>query len=139
MPLFDPSPYEVLGVARDAADADLDAAVEAADAGGRFTPEQVRAAAEVLRDPVRRLELDVQHLLPPEPVDEAAVLLAPVLEARLPFPDRPPVSVGDLTAVHRRELAAEFAEPPPPPAGFPAVPERFQADASVLPPFEPPR
>lgn len=139
MPLFDPSPYEVLGVPREAADADLDAAVEAAQADGRFTPEQVRAAAEVLRDPLRRLELDVQHLLPPEPVDGAAVLLAPVLEAPLPFPERAPLAVGDLTAVHRRELTAEFADPPPPPAGFPGVPERFQADASVLPPFEPPR
>lgn len=147
MALFEPSPYEVLGLARDAGPDELDAAVEAAveaaaqAAAGRdgFSVEQLEAAAQVLRDPVRRLELDVQHLPPPEPVDEAAELLAPLLDAELPFPERAEVKAGDLTAVHRRELAADFAELPPPPAGFPGVPERFQADASVLPPFEPPR
>lgn len=139
MPLWEPSPYEVLGLARDAGPDGLDDAVEAATEVGRFTPEQVQAAAEALRDPARRLELDVQQLLPPEPVDEAAVLLAPVLDAQLPFPERPEWAARDLTALHRRELEADFAEPPPPPTGFPGVPERFQADLSVLPPFEPPR
>ncbi|HWG25843.1 hypothetical protein [Actinospica sp.] len=142
MALFEPSPYEVLGLARDAGPDELDAALEAAleaAAGRDVTVERVEAAARVLRDPVRRLELDVQHLPPPEPVDEAAELLAPLLDAELPFPERAEVTAGDLTAVHRRELAADFAELPPPPAGFPGVPERFQADASVLPPFEPPR
>jgi curved DNA-binding protein CbpA len=145
MGLFEPSPYEVLGLARDAGPDELDAAVEAAvdgvaEAGrGGFSVEQVEAAAQVLSDPVRRLELDVQHLPPPEPVDEAAELLGPLLDAELPFPERAEVEAGDLTAVHRRELAADFAELPPPPAGFPGVPERFQADTSVLPPFEPPR
>lgn len=139
MPLSEPSPYEVLGLPRDADAAAVDDAVDAALAGDRLTPEQVEAAAAVLRDPARRLELDVQHLLPPEPVDEAAVLLAPVLDAQLPFPDRAAWSARELTAVHRRELEADYAPLPAPPAGFPGVPERFGADASVLPPFEPPR
>jgi hypothetical protein len=139
MPLWEPSPYEVLDLARDAGPEALDAAVAAATEAGRFAPEQIEQAAEVLRDPVRRLELDVQHLLPPEPVEEAGVLLAPVLEAQLPFPERPGVTARDLTALYRRELEADFAELPPPPAGFPGVPERFGVDVSVLPPFEPPR
>jgi hypothetical protein len=132
------SPYEVLGLARDAGPEQIDAALAAAIEAG-VPDEQARAAAEVLRDPVSRLELDVRHLLPPEPVDAAAGLLEPVLEAQLPFPERAELTVRDLTAVHRRELAADYAELPPPPAGFPAVPERFGADATVLPPLEPPR
>jgi hypothetical protein len=139
MPLWEPSPYEVLDLARDAGPDELDPAAEAAAEAGRFTPAQVEAAVAVLRDPVRRLELDVQQLLPPEPVDEAGVLLAPVLEAQLPFPERAEVATRDVTALHRRELEADFADVPPPPAGFPGVPERFGVDVSVLPPLEPPR
>jgi hypothetical protein len=139
MPLSDPSPYEVLDLPRDADASRVDAAVEAARETAQYSDAQIDAAAAVLRDPARRLELDVQHLLPPEPVDEAGVLLAPVLDAQLPFPARPVWGPRELTAVHRRELEADHAQLPAPPAGFPGVPERFAADTSVLPPFEPPR
>jgi len=139
MPLQEPSPYEVLGVARDAGPEQIDAASITAVRAGRFTIEEVDAAATLLRDPARRLELDVQHLLPPEPVDEAGRLLAPVLTEPLPFPERAPLAPRDLLAVHRGEIEAEFAEPPPPPAGFPGVPERFAVDLSVLPPIDLPR
>lgn len=139
MPLQEPSPYEVLGLARDADAQEIDAASITAVRAGRFTIEEVDAAAELLRDPVRRLELDAQHLLPPEPVDEAGRLLAPVLSQPLPFPERAPLAAGDLLAVHRGELTAEFAAPAPPPAGFPGVPERFAVDLSLLPPIELPR
>ncbi|HET9168224.1 MAG TPA: hypothetical protein VFN97_02275 [Actinospica sp.] len=139
MPPVDPTPYEVLSLPRDADASAVDAAVDAALADGRYAAEQVEEAGAVLRDPARRLELDVQHLLPPEPVDEAATLLTPASEARLPFPEPPAWSARELTALHRRELEAQFAELPAPPAGFPGVPERFGPDASVLPPFEPPR
>jgi len=139
MPLHESSPYEVLGVARDAGVEEIDRAVGAAIREGRLSAEQVDEAADLLRDPVRRLEFDVQQLPPPEPVDEAGRLLAPVLREPLPFPDRAPLAAGDLLAVHRGEVEADFADPPPPPAGFPGVPERFAADLSVLPPIELPR
>lgn len=139
MPLFEPTPYEVLGLARDA-DADaVDEAVERAVGEGRYPPEQVRAAAGVLRDPARRLELDVQFLLPPEPVPAAEELLEPHLGRPLPFPEPPAWSARDLTGLYRRELEADFAPLPAPPAGLPGVPERFGPDHGVLPPFEPPR
>ena len=139
MPLQEPSPYEVLGIARDAGDEEIDRAVGAALRVGEVPAETVDAAAELLRNPARRLELDAQHLLPPEPVDEAGRLLAPLPEEPLPFPPRAPLAPGDLLAVHRGEVEAQFAEPPAPPAGFPGVPERFAADLSVLPPIELPR
>ena len=139
MPLQEPSPYAVLGIGRDAGDDEIDRAVGAALRIGRVPPEEVDAAADLLRDPARRLELDAQHLLPPEPVDEADRLLAPLLDAPLPFPERPALAPGDLLAVHRAEVEAEFAEPPAPPAGFPGVPDRFTVDMSVLPPIELPR
>jgi len=139
MPLQEPSPYEVLGIARDADDDEIDRAVGAALREERIAPEQVDAASAVLRNPARRLELDAQYLLPPEPVDEADRLLAPLLDEPLPFPRRAPLAPGDLLAVHRGEVEAQFAQPPAPPAGFPAVPERFAADLSVLPPIELPR
>ena len=139
MPVQEPSPYEVLGVARDADDAEIDRALDTALGDARWPAEQVRSAAGVLRDPARRLELDVRDLPAPEPVDEAGRLLAPVAARPLPFPPRAPLEPRDLLAVHRAELEAEYAEPPAPPAGFPGVPERFTADASVLPPIELPR
>ena len=139
MPLQEPSPYEVLGVGRDAGDEEIDQAVGAALRVGRIPAEEVDAAAEQLRSPARRLELDAQQLLPPEPVDEAGRLLAPLLDEPLPFPERAPLAPGDLLAVHRGEVEAQFAEPPAPPVGFPGIPERFAADLSVLPPIELPR
>ena len=139
MPLLEPSPYELLGVARDAGGEEIDRAVDAALGEQRVPAGQVEAAAAVLRDPVRRLELDVQYLLPPEPVDEAGRLLAPAAAGPLPFAPRAPVEARDLLAVHRAEVAAEFAEPPAPPNVFPGVPDRFGPDASVLPPIELPR
>ena len=139
MPVQEPSPYEVLGIARDAGDAEIDRAVGAALREGRVPEAEIDAAATLLRNPARRLELDVLRLLPPEPVDEAARLLAPVLRDPLPFPERAPLVAGDLLAVHRGEVEAEFAEPSAPPAGFPGVPDRFAPDTSVLPPIELPR
>jgi len=139
MPLQEPSPYEVLGIGRDADGDEIDRAVGAALREERMPPGDVDAAADLLRNPARRLELDAQHLLPPEPVDEAERLLAPLLDEPLPFPERAPLAPGDLLAVHRGEVEAEFAPPPAPPAGFPGVPERFAADMSVLPPIELPR
>ena len=139
MPLQEPTPYEVLGIGRDADDDEIDRAVGAALREERLTPREIDAAADLLRNPARRLELDAQHLLPPEPVDEAERLLLPLLEAPLPFPERAPLAAGDLLAVHRGEVEAQFAPPPAPPAGFPGVPERFAADMSVLPPIELPR
>jgi hypothetical protein len=139
MPLQEPSPYEVLGVARDADDDEIDRAVGAALREERIAAEVVDAAAAALRNPARRLELDAQHLLPPEPVDEAERLLAPLLDEPLPFPARAPLASGDLLAVHRGEVEAQFAQPPAPPAGFPGLPERFAPDLSVLPPIELPR
>jgi hypothetical protein len=139
MAVREPSPYEVLGVARDAGDAEIDQAVDTAVDEGPLPVEQVHAAAAVLRDPARRLEWDMQDLLPPEPVDEAGRLLDPVAAEPLPFPPRAPLDARDLLAVHRAELEAEYAEPPAPPAGFPGIPERFTVDMSVLPPIELPR
>ena len=139
MVVQEPSPYEVLGVARDADDAQIDRAADEALGDARWSVEQVRSAAQVLRDPARRLESDVRELPAPEPVDEAGLLLDPVAARPLPFPPRAPLDARDLRAVHRGELEAEHAEPPAPPAGFPGVPERFTADASVLPPIELPR
>ena len=139
MPVQEPSPYEVLGIARDAGDEDIDRAVGAALREERATEAEIDAAATLLRSPARRLELDVLQLLPPEPVDEAARLLAPVLDEPLPYPERAPLVAGDLLAVHRGEVEADFAEPAAPPAGFPGVPERFAVDLSVLPPIELPR
>jgi hypothetical protein len=139
MPLQEPSPYEVLGIARDAADEEIDRAVGAALREERVPIDEVDAAAALLRNPARRLEADAQYLLPPEPVDEAGRLLAPLLDEPLPFPERAPIASRDLLAVHRAEVEAEFARPPAPPAGFPGVPERFGADLSVLPPIELPR
>jgi hypothetical protein len=139
MPLQEPSPYDVLGIVREADDDEIDRAVGAALREGRGEPEEIDAAAALLRDPARRLELDAQHLLPPEPVDEAGRLLAPLLDEPLPFPPRAPIGPADLLAVHRGELEAEFAPPPAPPAGHPGTPDRFAADLSVLPPIELPR
>ena len=139
MAVREPSPYEVLGIARDAGDEEIDRAVQAALTEGRLPLEDVRTAAAVLGDPVRRLELDVRDLQPPEPVDEAGRLLAEAAGQPLPFPPRAPLEARDLLAVHRAELEAEFAEPPAPPAGLPGTPERFAPDLSVLAPIELPR
>ena len=139
MPLHEPSPYQVLGVARDAGVREINLAVAPAVRAGRFNRQQINEAAALLRNPARRLELDVQQVLPPDPVDAVGALLAPVLEQPPPLPDRPPLTAPDLLAVHRGEFEAEYAAPPPPPAQAPPVPGRFTPGLSLLPPIEVPR
>lgn len=139
MPLQEPSPYVVLGVAGNAGVREINTAVGPAIRAGRFTRQQINEAAALLRNPARRLELDVQQPLPPDPVEEVAGLLASVLAEPLPLPERPPLGARDLLAVHRGELEAEFAPPPPPPAGPPPAPARFAPDSALLPPIEVPR
>jgi hypothetical protein len=139
MPLHEPSPYEVLGIPPTAGVREINLAVGPAMRQGRHTRQQIQDAAALLRNPDRRLELDIQQVLPPEPVDGVAELLAPVLDVPLLVVDRPPVSPAALLVVRREELAADFAEPAPATAAAtaePPVPARFAADLSVLPPIE---
>ncbi|KJS62976.1 hypothetical protein [Streptomyces rubellomurinus] len=140
MPLHEPSPYEVLGIPLTAGVREINAAVGRATKAGRYTRQQVQEAAALLRAPDRRLEADLQQPLPPEPVDQAAELLAPALAEPLltiERPAQPPAAA--LLALHRAELAADFADPAP--AGVdpePPVPARYAADLSVLPQIEVP-
>ncbi|MQS11285.1 hypothetical protein F7Q99_03020 [Streptomyces kaniharaensis] len=140
MPLHEPSPYEVLGVPITAGAREINLAVSPALRAGRYTRQQIQDAAGLLRHPDRRLEVDLQQPLPPEPVDHAAELLAPALAEPLLVVDRPRLPPADsFLALHRAELAAEFAEPAP--AGTdpePPIPARFAADLSVLPQIEVP-
>ena len=138
MPLHEPSPYEVLAVAGDAGMREINLAVGPAVRAGRFTRQQINEAAALLRNPARRLEIDVQRLLPPDPVDSVAGLLAPVLDEPSPLPARDPLTARDLLAVHRAELEAEHTAPPPGP-GLPPTPARFTPELSLLPPIEVPR
>jgi len=139
MPLHEPSPYEVLGVARDAGMREINLAVAPAVRAARYTRQQINEAAALLRNPARRLEVDVQQVLPPDPVDAVGSLLAPVLEQPPPLPDRAPLGARDLLAVHRGEIEAEFTAPPPPPGQAPPTPQRFAPGLSLLPPIEVPR
>lgn len=140
MPLHEPSPYVVLGLARDAGVREINMAVGPAVRAGRFTRQQINEAAALLRNPARRLELDVQQPLPPDPVAEVAAVLGPVAEEPLPLPERDPLTARALLAVHRGEIRAEFADPPAAPAHLPKDPKRFLPDsASLLPPIEVPR
>lgn len=139
MPLHEPSPYVVLGVSRDAGVREINMAVGPAVRAGRFTRQQINEAAALLRNPARRLELDVQQPQPPDPVAEVAALLAPVLDEPLPLPEHAALTARDLLAVHRSELEAEFETPPDPPAQPPPDPARFVPDSSLLPPIEVPR
>ncbi|MFF7635498.1 hypothetical protein ACFZB9_20425 [Kitasatospora sp. NPDC008050] len=138
MPLHEPSPYEVLGVPLSAGVREINLAVGPAVKRGRYSRQQIQEAAALLRNPDRRLELDVQQLLPPDPVSGVAELLAPALAEPLLVIDRPPLPPAEtLLVLHRAELTADFADPPP--AGVdpePPVPARFAADLSVLPPIE---
>ncbi|WP_431676058.1 hypothetical protein [Kitasatospora sp. KL5] len=136
MPLHEPSPYEVLGLPPTAGVREINLAVGPAMRQGRHTRQQIQDAAALLRNPDRRLELDIQQLLPPEPVDGVAELLHPVLEEPLLVVERPPVSPAALLVVRREELAADFAEPAPASTAEPPVPAQFAADLSVLPPID---
>ncbi|MCU7826403.1 J domain-containing protein [Kitasatospora sp. DSM 101779] len=137
MPLHEPSPYEVLGLPPTAGVREINLAVGPAMRQGRHSRQQIQDAAALLRNPDRRLELDIQQLLPPEPVDGVAELLGPVLEEPLLVVERPPLTPADLLVVRREELAADFAEPAPAStAAEPPVPAQFAADLSVLPPIE---
>ncbi|MDH6707290.1 hypothetical protein P3T27_004027 [Kitasatospora sp. MAA19] len=140
MPLHEPSPYEVLGVALTAGVREINLAVGPAMRAGRYTRQQIQDAAALLRNPDRRLESDLQRPLPPEPVDQAADLLAPALAEPLLVIERPPLPpAASLLALHRAESAADFAEPAPGGADpEPPVPARYAADLSVLPQIEVP-
>ncbi|MEU9078800.1 hypothetical protein ACFYUY_10845 [Kitasatospora sp. NPDC004745] len=140
MPLHEPSPYEVLGVALTAGVREINLAVGPAMKAGRFTRQQIQDAAALLRHPDRRLEADLQRPLPPEPVDQAAGLLAPALAEPLLVVERPALPpAASLLALHRAELAADFTEPAPGGADpEPPVPARYAADLSVLPQIEVP-
>ncbi|MEV7596366.1 hypothetical protein AB0O91_03145 [Kitasatospora sp. NPDC089797] len=140
MPLHEPSPYEVLGVPLTAGTREINLSVGKALKAGRYSRQQIQDAAALLRNPDRRLEVDLQLPLPPGPVDQAADLLAPALAEPLPVsgPAGPP-SAPALLALHRAELAADFAEPAPGGADpEPPVPARYAADLSVLPQIEVP-
>ncbi|MEV7184964.1 hypothetical protein [Kitasatospora sp. NPDC093102] len=139
MPLHEPSPYEVLGIPLTAGVREINLAVGTAMRAGRYSRQQIQEAAALLRNPDRRLEADLQQSLPPEPVDRAAALLAPALAEPLLVIERPPLRPAVLPALHRAELAADFAEPPPGGADpEPPVPARYAADLSVLPQIEVP-
>ncbi|MFJ1702563.1 hypothetical protein [Kitasatospora sp. NPDC088346] len=138
MPLHEPSPYEVLGIPLTAGVREINLAVGPAMRAGRHSRQQIQEAAALLRNPDRRLELDVQQQLPPDPVEGVAELLAPALAEPLLVVEPPgPPSAEQFLVLHRAELAADFADPAP--AGAdpePPVPERFAVDLSVLPPIE---
>ncbi|MFJ9694969.1 hypothetical protein [Kitasatospora sp. NPDC101183] len=140
MPLHEPSPYEILGIPLTAGVREINLAVGPAIKAARHTRQQIQEAAALLRNPDRRLELDLQQPLPPEPVDRAAELLAPALAEPLLTIDRPPLPPASaLLALHRGELAADFVELTPPAADpEPPVPARYAADLSVLPQIEVP-
>ncbi|MFJ7911798.1 hypothetical protein [Kitasatospora sp. NPDC096204] len=140
MPLHEPSPYEVLGIPLTAGVREINLAVGPAMRAGRYSRQQIQEAAALLRNPDRRLEADIQQPLPPEPVDQAAELLAPALAEPLLVIEREPLPpVATLPALHRAELAADFAEPAPGGADpEPPVPARYAADLSVLPQIEVP-
>ncbi|RKT19062.1 hypothetical protein BX285_3507 [Streptomyces sp. 1114.5] len=140
MPLHEPSPYEVLGIPLTAGVREINLAVGTATRAGRYTRQQVQEAAALLRNPDRRLEADLQQPLPPEPVDQAADLLAPALAEPLLVIERPPLPPASaLPALHRAELAADYADPAPSGADpEPPVHARYAADLSVLPQIEVP-
>ncbi|MFJ6379411.1 hypothetical protein ACIQI7_05290 [Kitasatospora sp. NPDC092039] len=139
MPLHEPSPYEVLGIPLTAGVREINLAVGPAMRAGRYSRQQIQEAAALLRNPDRRLEADLQQPLPPEPVDQAAELLAPALAEPLLVIERPPLPPTALAVLHRAELAADFAEPAPGGADpEPPVPARYAADLSVLPQIEVP-
>jgi hypothetical protein len=81
------------------------------------------------------LDTELRQPLPPEPVAGILDLLAPVLDAPVLVVDRPPMPrPPDLAALHRAELEADFAKPPPARAGDePAIPQQFAAGLSMLP------
>ncbi|MFD8706625.1 hypothetical protein ACFV1W_29150 [Kitasatospora sp. NPDC059648] len=140
MPLHEPSPYEVLGIPLTAGVREINLSVGKALKAGRYSRQQIQDAAALLRNPDRRLEVDLQQPLPPEPVDQAADLLAPALAEPLLVIERPGLPPAPaLLALHRAEAAADFAEPAPGGADpEPPVPARYAADLSVLPQIEVP-
>lgn len=139
MPPLDPSPYLVLGLPPDATVKDVNVAVGRAVRAGRFTRQQINAAAALLRNPARRLEADVQRHLPrPAPADIGDELAAAAREPLLPVPV--PGHLPDpatLVVLRRAETAADRADPPDTTGGRqrPHVPEKFLPNAArLLPP-----
>ena len=109
MPLHEPSPYEVLGIPLTAGVREINLSVGKALKAGRYSRQQIQDAAALLRNPDRRLEVDLQQPLPPEPVDQAADLLAPALAEPLLVIDRPGLPpAAALLALHRAEAAADL-------------------------------
>ncbi|UGQ13226.1 hypothetical protein LO772_06305 [Yinghuangia sp. ASG 101] len=139
MPPLDPSPYVVLDLPPDATVKDVNVAVGRAVRAGRYTRQQINAAAALLRNPARRLEADVQRHLPrPAPADVRDELAAAAREPLLPAPapGRLP-DPASLVVLRDAETAADRADPPEPEGGArrPYVPERFRPDAArLLPP-----
>ena len=90
---------------------------------------------EPARSPDHWPDLDLNQPLPPEPVDGLLDLLAPVLDTPVLVVDQPSMpQASDLAALHRAELEADFAKPPPARAGDePAIPPQFAARLSMLP------
>jgi hypothetical protein len=138
MPLYEPPPYEVLGVPPTAGVREINVAVGPAMKAGRYTRQEIQEAAALLRNPERRLEADLQTPLPSTSAGSVLDILAPVLEEPLLVIERAPLpSPSALLTVRREELEADFEELPP--IGNepdPAIPARFAVSLSVLPPIE---
>ncbi len=139
MPPLDPSPYLVLDLPPDATVKDVNVAVGRAVRAGKYTRQQINAAAALLRNPARRLEADVQRHLPrPASTDIGGHVAAAAREPLLP--DAVPGHLPDpatLVVLRHAETTADWADPPAPDesAQRPYVPEQFRPDpARLLPP-----
>jgi hypothetical protein len=141
MPLIEPSPYDVLAIPATADVREIRLATRSARTAPknvRYPLRQIQDSSALLRDPERRLEIDLQQLLPPDVADQALDLLAPILDEPLPRPGTPPPpSAAALTTLRRADLEADFAEPPViGVGGEPETPARFTGGLSVLPHIE---
>ncbi|HSA53046.1 MAG TPA: hypothetical protein VLH10_23420 [Yinghuangia sp.] len=140
MPPLDPSPYVVLGLPPDATVKDVNAAVARAVRAGRFTRQQINAAAVLLRNPARRLEADVRRHLPRPPAADVTAELAEAAREPLlptPVPGQLP-DPGTLVVLRHAETAADWEDPPAldTSAQRPDTPEEFRPDpALLLPPL----
>lgn len=139
MPPLDPSPYLVLDLPADATVKDVNVAVGRAVRAGKYTRQQINAAAAQLRNPARRLEADVQRHLPrAAPADVGRELAEAAREPLLPAAE--PGFLPDpatLVVLRHADATADWADPPAPDgdAQHPYVPERFRPDAArLLPP-----
>jgi hypothetical protein len=138
MPLSEPSPYEVLGVPPTADLREIRLAARSVRQTGRYARQQIQESAALLRNPERRLEIDLQQPLPPDLANKALDLLGPILEQPLSLPDRrPPPPATTLLTLRRTDVEVEFTEPPAMGIGEePEIPARFTGGLSVLPHVE---